>query len=166
MPTTAPLSSTTAAVLRGRSRKARVRIGRTVLALLIAATLFGGAVAWQRDRRHVEAAMARLAPIRAALSAYLARHGQLPVTYPPTDTPFTELRFTYVPADMARWTQQAPHRVVVGYGPAVGLIFPRNGHAVLWYDRGTISIAWLAGRELGPILRQQALASQAPPAGP
>lgn len=151
-----------------RSRKARLRLGRSLLPLLAAAVVLCAVVVWQRDARHIEAARLAINGYRVPLATYLADHDTLPLIYP--HFPGQEVSdktssFTYIGQEVVKWARQADRPVIVGYGHVQGLIARPNGHPVIYYDKGELRVDWIAKSDLSLRLAEQralARAEQAP----
>lgn len=154
------------AVAISRSRRARLRLGRRLVPLVLAAVVLCLLVSWQRDARHIEVARARLAPYIGPLERYVRENGTLPLVYPryPGQSVSEGTgEFTYVGPGVVEWARGAEKAVVVGWGAGNSLI-GRNGHAVVMYDRAAFRTDWLSTRELSTVLAGYAqLKSSTPP---
>lgn len=146
-----------AAVAVDRSRKARWRLGRSVLPLVGMAIALCVVVVWQRDARHIEAERQRIRHLIEPLRRYVREIGTLPGVFPSyVDLPASaEMRdFTYVDEQMIRWCRNAERAIVVGYGRSQGLI-GTNGHVVVIYENGELRDDWVSNRQLGQLLAEQ-----------
>ena len=143
-----------AAVATHRSRRARLRLGRRLVPLVLAGIVLCVLVSWQRDARHIEVARARLGPYIGPLERYLRENGTLPLVYPQYPGQVLSMatgEFTYVGPDVAAWARSANRAVVIGWDAGNSLI-GRNGHAVVLYEQGAVRADWLSTRDLGTVL--------------
>ena len=141
-----------------RSRKVRLRLGRSLVPLLLAAVVLCAMVVWHRDATHITKACDRIEPHLVPIRRYLAQNKMLPAVYPTYQDLGTSLNprgFTYVAEPIVRWARTADRRVLIGYGPNNGLIVRPNGHAVAIYENGAIHVEWMAVRELQQLLDEQ-----------
>ena len=151
-------SSVPPAVALDRSRKARLRLGRSVLPLFVAAAAMCVIVVWYRDSRHIEAARAEMNAYLAPLATYLAENGTLPLVYPHYPGQAVSDRagvFTYVEQDVIRWARRADKPAIIGYGRSRGLIAVPNGHPVILYGSGELRVSWIPNRDLLSRLAEQ-----------
>lgn len=155
-----------AVVATYRSRRARLRLGRRLVPLVLAAAALCLLVSWQRDARHIEVARARLEPYIGPLDRYLRENGTLPLVYPQYPGQAVSMasgEFTYVGTDVVAWARSANRAVVIGWDAGNSLI-GRNGHAVVMYDGGAVRADWLSTRDLGLVLADYAVLEPSPPA--
>ena len=148
--------------------KARLRIGRKLIVLVVAGAALCVVVVWHRDATHIEKACERLELHVAALQRHLDANGTLPARYAP-DTGSGAISDTnvlrYAAPEVIRWAMTAAEPVIVGHGPAKSLI-RANGYAVAIYEGGTLRVEWRSSRELGPILTEQKRRAAATRASP
>ncbi len=141
-----------------RSRRVRLRLGRSLWPLLVAALVLCAAVVWHRDATHVEKACARVESYLEPLRRYMTAHGTLPLHYPiyrDLSATAKTSKFTYFDEDTIRWARRADGPALIGYGTAKGLIVRSNGRATVFHDSGKVYVEWLAHHEIHPRVEEQ-----------
>lgn len=134
--------------------RARLRLGRKLVLLVVATAALCAIVVWHRDATHIEKACERLEPHIASLQRHLDANGTLPALYEGGGAVSETTILRYVEPEVIRWAMIADEPVIIGQGPANSLI-RANGYAVAIYDAGELRVEWRSSRELGPILAEQ-----------
>lgn len=141
-----------------RSRKAKLRIGRSLFLLSSAAVVLCAIVVWHRDATHITKACDRIEPAVAAINRYLMENDTLPILYPVRaglDAPPGDDGFKYVDPSIIRWARTVDRPVVIGYGASEGLIVKPNGRPVAIHQDHHVRVEWMSGRDLGALLTEQ-----------
>jgi hypothetical protein len=114
-------------------------------------------VVWQRDARAIESECRHLSLLVEPVRQFYKLNRSLPLTFsaPDDDDSTGEGRFTYVDEDVIRWAPTAKRPVLIAYARVFGLIAKPNGHAVAMFEDGSITVKWMPGAEVGPLLREQ-----------
>ena len=141
-----------------RSRRVRLRIGRRLLPLGLAAVGLIFIVGWQRDAIRKKQARQHVQQYLEPLQKYVDQHGTLPLIYPrfpDQQVAAGARRFTYVSQAVARWARAADRPVLVGYGPSTRLFFRTSGRAVILYHNGQLREDWILSGQLRPLIAEQ-----------